>query len=83
MLNAFWRVAPSDRLRLFAMLPARLFFFAIDFNVRSSAAVHARLFFLFFIFSLPVCSIGCSAIPIEWKARADYAATGFESQISV
>ena len=33
MLNAFWRVAPSDRFRLFAMFAARLFFFAIDFNV--------------------------------------------------
>ena len=46
---AFWRVAPSDRLRLFAMFAARLFFFAIDFNVRTCAAVHARPFFPFFI----------------------------------
>jgi hypothetical protein len=55
MLNAFRRVAPSDRLRLFAMFAAGVFFRAIDFNVRTSAAVHARLFFRLFIWVLPVC----------------------------
>jgi hypothetical protein len=47
MLNAFCRVAPSDRFRLFAILPADTFFFAMDFNVRTFSAVQAtRLRFL-------------------------------------
>ena len=47
MLNAFCRVAPSVRFRLFAILPADIFFFAMDFNVRTSSAVQAtRLPFL-------------------------------------
>jgi len=33
ILNAFCRVAPSVRLRVFAILPAGIFFFAIDFKV--------------------------------------------------
>ena len=41
MLNAFWRVAPSDRFRLFAILLADIFFFAMDFNVRTSSAIQA------------------------------------------
>ena len=59
MLNAFWRVAPSDRFRLFAMFAAGLFCFAIDFNVRTCSAVHARLFFTFFMrASLCMCANG-------------------------
>jgi len=47
MLNAFCRVAPSVRFRLFAILPADIFFFAMDFNMRTLSAVQAtRLRFL-------------------------------------
>jgi hypothetical protein len=47
MLNAFWRVAPSVRFRLFAILLAGIFFFAMDFNMRTLSAVQAtRLRFL-------------------------------------
>jgi hypothetical protein len=38
MLNAFCRVAPSVRLSALAILPAGVFFFAIDFNVHPSSA---------------------------------------------
>ena len=44
ILNAFCRVAPSLRLRVRAMLAARLFVFASVFNVRTCAVVHARRF---------------------------------------
>jgi hypothetical protein len=40
-------------------------------------------FFSIFHSSLPVFSNACSAIPIEWKAHADYAATAVESWISI
>jgi hypothetical protein len=42
MLNAFWRVAPSDRFKLLAMRPACVFFRASVFNVLTSSEVHAR-----------------------------------------
>lgn len=45
MLNAFCRVAPSDRLSFLAIVPAGVFLRAIDFNSRTSPAVHARRFF--------------------------------------
>ena len=44
MLNAFWRVAPSDRLSFFAILPAGVFLRANVFKSRTSLAVHARRF---------------------------------------
>jgi len=44
ILNAFCRVAPSVRLRVRAMLAARVFFFASVFNVRTCAVVHAWRF---------------------------------------
>jgi hypothetical protein len=44
MLNAFCRVAPSVRFRVFAMLAARVFFFASVFKVRTCSDVHARRF---------------------------------------
>jgi hypothetical protein len=47
MLNAFCRVAPSDRLRVLAILAARFFFFARVFNVRTCAVVQARRFDFF------------------------------------
>ena len=43
-LKAFCRVAFSVRLRLWAMLAARVFLPASRFNVRMSRLVHARLF---------------------------------------
>ena len=45
MLNAFCRVAPSDRRSFLAILPAVVFLRAMDFRSRSSPAVHARRFF--------------------------------------
>jgi hypothetical protein len=45
MLNAFCRVAPSDRRSFLAILPAVVFLRAMDFRSRSSLAVHARRFF--------------------------------------
>ncbi len=45
MLNAFWRVAPSDRFSFLAILPAGVFLRAIAFSSRTSLAVHARRFF--------------------------------------
>jgi|HubBroStandDraft_6_1064221.scaffolds.fasta_scaffold239956_1 hypothetical protein len=49
MLNAFRRVAPSLRFRLFAILADGPFFGAIDFSLRTCAVVQARPFFPFFI----------------------------------
>jgi hypothetical protein len=43
-LKAFCRVAFSVRLKLWAMLAARVFLLASRFNVRMSRLVHARLF---------------------------------------
>ena len=43
-LNAFWRVAPSVRFNVRAMLAARVFFLADVFNMRTSAVVYARRF---------------------------------------
>jgi hypothetical protein len=45
MLNAFCRVAPSDRRNFLAILPAGVFLRAMAFRSRSSPAVHARRFF--------------------------------------
>jgi hypothetical protein len=44
MLNAFWRVAPSLRFKVRAILGARFFLFARLFNVRTSSVVQARCF---------------------------------------
>jgi hypothetical protein len=56
--NAFWRVAPSDRFRLRAIFAAGTFFRASDFNSRTCAVVHARLFDPFFI-SFSICRYRC------------------------
>jgi hypothetical protein len=45
MLNAFWRVAPKVRFRVFAILFAGTFFLASDLRSRTCTAVQARLFF--------------------------------------
>jgi len=49
MLNAFCRVAPSDRFNLLAIFAAGAFLRAIDFSSRTCTDVQARLFFPFFI----------------------------------
>jgi hypothetical protein len=53
MLNAFCRVAPSVRFSAFAILPAGIFFFAINFNVLMFCVVHARRLFLLGIYKPP------------------------------
>ena len=45
ILKAFCRVAPSDLFNFFAIRAAGVFFRAIAFRSRTSAEVHARLFF--------------------------------------
>jgi len=49
MLNAFCRVAPSERFSFLAILAAEVFFRAIVFSSRIWTDVHARLFDPFFI----------------------------------
>jgi hypothetical protein len=48
-LKAFWRVAPSVRFSVLAMLDARVFFLAAVFNVRTSVVDHGRRFAFFAI----------------------------------
>jgi hypothetical protein len=57
MLKAFCRVAPSVRLSVFAIIPARVFFRASVFKVRTSAVVQERRF-PFFMSYVPVVK-GC------------------------
>jgi hypothetical protein len=65
MLNAFCRVAPSLRLSFFAILPAGVFFRAIDFNVRTSVALQERRL-PFFISYVPVVeSVALTAMKVE------------------
>ena len=45
MLNAFCRVAPSDRFSFLAILRAGVFFRASDLSSRTCTDVQARLFF--------------------------------------
>jgi hypothetical protein len=49
MLKAFCRVAPSVRFKVRAMLPARVFFRASAFSVRTSDEDHERRFEFFAI----------------------------------
>ena len=58
-LNAFWRVAPSERLSDLAIFPAGVLPRASDFNSRMSMEVHARLLDAFFT----ICSM-------YWKGRS-------------
>jgi hypothetical protein len=51
MENAFRRVAPSVRFSLLAIFAAAVFFFAIDFSLRTSLAVQARRLFVFLAMS--------------------------------
>src|SRR5215472_12164583 len=53
ILNAFWRVAPSVLLSLFAIEAALVFFRAIVLSSRSSLEVHARRFLFLFAISSP------------------------------
>jgi hypothetical protein len=58
-------VAPSLRLSFFAILPAGVFFRAIDFNVRTSVVLQERRF-PFFTMSLP--NVVTDARPLaEWR----------------
>jgi hypothetical protein len=60
MLNAFWRVAPSDRFNVLAILAAGVFFRASDLSSRTSTEVHARLFDAFFTMQILLCWKGAS-----------------------
>ena len=53
ILNAFCRVAPSVLFNFLAILAAAVFFFANDFNSRTSVAVQARRFFDFLAINPP------------------------------
>jgi hypothetical protein len=53
MLNAFCRVAPSDRFNFLAILAAGVFFRASDLSSRTCTDVHERLFVPFFINESP------------------------------
>jgi hypothetical protein len=53
MLNAFCRVAPSVLFNFLAIFAAAVFFFASDFNSRTSTAVQARRFFDFLAINPP------------------------------
>ena len=54
ILNAFWRVAPSVRLSVFAILPAGVLFFANAFNSRTFAALQLTLLRDFGIYKSPM-----------------------------
>src|ERR1700739_626683 len=56
-LNAFWRVAPSVRFSFFAIFPARVFFRASVFKVRTSSVVQERRFPFFMIRLLRIIGI--------------------------
>jgi hypothetical protein len=47
ILNAFCRVAPSERFSVLAIRDARFLLRAIVFKVRTSSALHARRFVAF------------------------------------
>jgi hypothetical protein len=69
ILNAFWRVAPSDRFNFLAILAAGVFFFAIVFSSRTCTDVHERLFFPFFISESPYMNAGLVAP--SWSKEKD------------
>jgi hypothetical protein len=64
ILNAFCRVAPSDRFNFLAILAAGVFFFAIVFSSRICTDVQARLFVPFFMRIKSPCM---SAGACNWK----------------
>jgi hypothetical protein len=51
-------VAPGERFNAFEIFVTPTFFFASDFNSRTSAAVHARLTSFFLAISAPLLRIG-------------------------
>jgi hypothetical protein len=57
ILNAFCRVAPSLRFRLFAIFFAEIFLRAADFNSRTSAVVQARLFLAIAVLRFSKCAL--------------------------
>jgi hypothetical protein len=56
MLNAFCRVAPSDRFNFLAILAAGVLLRASDLSSRTCTEVHERLFVSFFINESPLIS---------------------------
>jgi hypothetical protein len=62
ILNAFCRVAPSERFNFLAIRPAGVFFFAIVFSSRTCVDVHARLFFVFLCLEAHPFVICCSSL---------------------
>jgi hypothetical protein len=56
MLNAFCRVAPSDRFNFLAILAAGVLLRASDLSSRTCTEVHERLFVPFFINESPLIS---------------------------
>jgi hypothetical protein len=80
MLNAFWRVAPSDRFNFLAILAAGVFFFAIVFSSRTWTGVQARLFPFFMRIKPPCMSAGaCSWMFVKRKAPRVAGLTNFRS----
>src|SRR5271167_3122156 len=65
MLNAFWRVAPSVRFRVFAILFAGTFFLASDLRSRTCTDVQGRLFDRFFIANLSIK--GPVLVAVSWS----------------
>jgi hypothetical protein len=64
MLNAFCRVAPSERFSFLAILPAGVFLRAIVFSSRTCTGVQARFFDAFFtLYSLRLLR----GRPYSWK----------------
>jgi hypothetical protein len=55
ILNAFCRVAPSERFSVLAIWPACFFFRASAFNVRTFSGVHARRFVAFLAMQQTPC----------------------------
>src|SRR5258708_27994049 len=67
-VRAFWRVAPSVRLSLRAILAAGVFCRASDLSSRTSCAVHSRLFGFFTTLSSP-CAIQGVFVPPSFSSR--------------
>jgi len=64
MLNAFWRVAPSERLSALAILFAGIFFLASDLSSRTCTDVQGRLFDAFLAMMLSDSKKRCA---YSWK----------------
>jgi len=69
-MNAFCRVAPSDRFKRRAIVRAGIFFRASDLRSRSCTDVQGRLFVAFFMMRISMCEslVFCSWKPVKRKA---------------